>query len=88
MAYFTLEKMSTTSLGRIAKQNSSSSEEEEEDASWIEWFCSLKGNEIFSEVTDEFILDNFNLTGLNKIVDNYADAYKIITDQASECKYF
>ena len=41
---------------------------------------SSKGNEYFCEVEEDFILDRFNLTGLNNEVANYSQALDLITD--------
>ncbi|KAF8631465.1 hypothetical protein AX17_005085, partial [Amanita inopinata Kibby_2008] len=49
-------------------------------SSWISWFLSSKGNEYFCEVDEDFILDRFNLTGLNNEVANYSQALDLITD--------
>ncbi|KXS18200.1 hypothetical protein M427DRAFT_223922 [Gonapodya prolifera JEL478] len=51
---------------------------------WIEWFLSLKGNEFFSEIDEEYILDRFNLTGLNTEVTNYQLALDLMTDSLEE----
>ena len=47
---------------------------------WISWFLQSKGNEYFCEVEEDYILDRFNLTGLNTEVQNYSQALDIITD--------
>ena len=47
---------------------------------WISWFLSSKGNEYFCEVEEDYILDRFNLTGLNNEVQNYTQALDLITD--------
>ncbi|ETW82657.1 hypothetical protein HETIRDRAFT_315285 [Heterobasidion irregulare TC 32-1] len=47
---------------------------------WISWFLSSKGNEYFCEVEEDYILDRFNLTGLNTEVSNYTQALDLITD--------
>jgi len=52
--------------------------------SWISWFLSSKGNEYFCEVEEDYIVDRFNLTGLNTEVQNYAQALELITDSLEE----
>ncbi|EIM90735.1 uncharacterized protein STEHIDRAFT_90583 [Stereum hirsutum FP-91666 SS1] len=51
---------------------------------WISWFLSSKGNEYFCEVEEDYILDRFNLTGLNTEVQNYSQALDLITDNLDE----
>ncbi|KAF9004675.1 casein kinase II, regulatory subunit [Cyathus striatus] len=51
---------------------------------WISWFLSSKGNEYFCEVDEDFILDRFNLTGLNSEVANYSQALDLITDNLDD----
>ncbi|KAF8621565.1 hypothetical protein AX15_007592 [Amanita polypyramis BW_CC] len=47
---------------------------------WITWFCSLPGHEYFCEVTEDFIEDDFNLTGLNTMVPFWKEAMEMVLD--------
>lgn len=44
----------------------------------------LPGNEYFCEVDEEYIVDRFNLTGLNAEVAGYSRALELITDTAAD----
>ncbi|KAH8666457.1 casein kinase II, beta subunit [Xylariales sp. PMI_506] len=52
--------------------------------SWISTFCSLHGHEYFAEVSEEFIEDDFNLTGLSSQVAMYKEALEMILDVEPE----
>lgn len=52
--------------------------------SWVTWFLSTKGNEYFCEVDEDYILDRFNLTGLNGEVQHYPQALDLVTDALGE----
>jgi len=55
-----------------------------DEGSWVNWFMSLKGNEYFVEVDEEYIQDDFNLTGLNSVVPHYDYAIDMILDNETE----
>jgi len=58
-------------------------EDDEEEIPWISWFCSLKGNEMFVEIDEDYIQDEFNLTGLAAMVPFYSHAIDLILDLES-----
>jgi casein kinase II subunit beta len=52
--------------------------------SWVSGFCSMVGHEYFCEVSEEFIDDDFNLTGLGSLVPHYREALELIADLEPE----
>lgn len=46
--------------------------------SWITSFCALVGHEYFAEISEDFIEDDFNLTGLQSQVAMYKEALEVI----------
>lgn len=52
----------------------------EEGSPWISWFVGIRGNEFFCAVDEDFIRDEFNLTGLASLVPYFDYALDIILD--------
>ena len=55
-------------------------EEEEDEQTWVQWFCAIRSNAFLCEVDEEFITDDFNLTGLAAEVPYYDFALDTILD--------
>ncbi|KAG4304495.1 hypothetical protein PORY_002205 [Pneumocystis oryctolagi] len=60
------------------------SSNDSETMTWISWWCSHVGHDYFAEVSEEFIEDNFNLTGLSTLIPFYKEALEMILDVDSE----
>lgn len=67
---------------QMAERSSSFSDDSEEP--WINQFCSSFGHDYFVEVSQDFIEDDFNLTGLNTVVPFYREALDLILDFSLE----
>lgn len=64
----------------LSPESSSSPSTETDTLTWINWFCSLPGHEYFCDVAEDFIEDDFNLTGLAGLVPFYKEAMEMVLD--------
>lgn len=74
----------SSSLHSATSTSTMSSSESAAPESWISSFCSLLGHEYFAEVSEDFIEDDFNLTGLQNQVPMYKEALEMILDVEPE----
>ncbi|KDE05267.1 hypothetical protein, variant [Microbotryum lychnidis-dioicae p1A1 Lamole] len=65
-------------------ESSSSPSTNTSTLTWITWFCSLPGHEYFCEIAEDFIEDDFNLTGLSGLVPFYKEAMEMVLDVEAE----
>mmetsp|Transcript_18672 Transcript_18672/g.33898 ORF Transcript_18672/g.33898 Transcript_18672/m.33898 type:complete len:313 (-) Transcript_18672:879-1817(-) len=64
-----------------SEESDDASGSEQEETSWISWFCNANGNQFFCEVEEDYIEDDFNLSGLSSMIPYYDLALDLILDQ-------
>lgn len=52
---------------------------------WISSYCATVGHEFFAEVSEDFIEDDFNLTGLQTQVAMYKEALEVSCPRCPRC---
>ena len=56
------------------KEDEEQAEESSSEGGWIEWYCSLEGNEYLLEIPEDYIKDMSNLYGLKSKVTNFSES--------------
>ena len=70
------------------KIEESKDDSEDSGERWTTWFCRLKENMFLVDVDEEFLSDDFNLYGLNKIVPDYYEALEILRSNKKKNENF
>ena len=79
----------STSAGvTLEEESESDMTASEEENPWIQWFVNMRGNEFFCAVDEDFVRDDFNLTGLSPAVPLYDYALDMILDIEVELSKF
>ncbi|KAK1443536.1 casein kinase II subunit beta like protein [Babesia gibsoni] len=73
--------------GGKSSEELDSSEEQNSEIPWIEWYCSLKGNQYYVQVDEAYVRDDFNLVGLQQQVSYYNHALQVILDNYNDYDY-
>lgn len=71
-------------MPEILNSDEEGSQEEFVQDSWIVEYLAATGHDLFAEVSEEFIEDDFNLTGLGALVPHYHEALEVILDLVPE----
>jgi len=66
--------------GEGANESGSELTASENEESWVSWFVNLRGHDFFCEVDEDYIQDDFNLTGLGAVVPYYDYALDMMLD--------
>ena len=70
--------------GQCSEDDSSESESSSEsECNWIMWFITRRGNELYCQVDEAYIRDDFNMTGLSSVV-QYTLLYDMV-DSTLRC---
>ena len=78
-----VDSLLSSSSSLSNSSDSSGTESSSSMVSWIQWFISLPGHGTFLHVPEEFIEDDFNLTGLASLVAQYSFALDTVLDLES-----
>ena len=63
-----------------ATSTSQSSNQTNSETSWQDYFHTQRSHDLFIQIDPEFILDRFNLAGLNLVTQNFSLSLSVITD--------